>query len=86
MGVVYRAQDEKLDRVVAVKILTPGVLTSEDARDCFRHEALALALARLNHAHIAALYDVGEQDGVDYIVMERVQGHRKSATANIRNS
>ena len=47
MGVVYRAQDEKLNRVVAVKIVTPGVLTSNDARDRFRREALALA--RLNH-------------------------------------
>ncbi len=72
MGVVYRAQDEKLDRVVAVKVVTPGVLISEDARSRFRREALTLA--RLNHPHIAALYDVGEQDGVDYIVMECVQG------------
>jgi eukaryotic-like serine/threonine-protein kinase len=72
MGVVYRAQDEKLDRVVAVKVVTPGVLTSKDARDRFRREALALA--RLNHPHIAALYDVGEQEGIDYIVMECVQG------------
>jgi eukaryotic-like serine/threonine-protein kinase len=72
MGVVYRANDEKLDRIVAVKILTPGFLTSEEARGRFRREALALA--RLNHPHIAALYDVGEQDGIDYIVMECVQG------------
>jgi serine/threonine protein kinase len=60
MGTVYRAQDEKLDRVVAVKVVTPGVLISKDARDRFRREAKALA--RLNHPHIAALYDVGEQD------------------------
>jgi eukaryotic-like serine/threonine-protein kinase len=72
MGVVYSATDEKLGRTVAVKILPAGVLTSEDARERFRREALALA--RLNHPHIAALYDVGEQDGVDYIVMECVQG------------
>jgi formylglycine-generating enzyme required for sulfatase activity len=72
MGMVYRANDEKLDRIVAVKILTPGFLTSEEARSRFRREGLALA--RLNHPHIAALYDVGEQDGIDYIVMECVQG------------
>lgn len=72
MGVVYRARDEKLERAVAVKVLTPGVLTNETMRSHFRREALALA--RLNHPHIAALYDVGEQDGVDYIVMELVQG------------
>ena len=72
MGVVYLARDEKLERAVAVKVLTPGVLTSEVMRSHFRREALALA--RLNHPNIAALYDVGEQDGVDYIVMEMVQG------------
>ena len=72
MGVVYRAHDEKLDRVVAVKVVTPGVFTTDEARSRFRREALTLA--RLNHPHIAALYDVGEQDGVDYIVMECVQG------------
>ncbi|MGC1869622.1 MAG: protein kinase [Acidobacteriaceae bacterium] len=72
MGVVYRAHDEKLDRIVAIKVVTPGVLMSEEARDRFRREALALA--RLNHTHIAAVYDVGEQDGIDYIVMECVQG------------
>lgn len=72
MGVVYRARDEKLERTVAVKILTPGVLTSETMRSRFRREALALA--RLNHPNIAALYDVGEQDGIDFIVMELVQG------------
>lgn len=72
MGVVYRARDEKLQRIVAIKVLTPGLLTSQEARSHFRHEALALA--RVNHANIAALYDVGEQNGIDYIVMECVQG------------
>lgn len=72
MGMVYRARDQKLDRVVAIKILTPGVLTSERARSNFRREGLALA--KLNHPHIASLYDVGEQDGIDYIVMECVPG------------
>ena len=71
MGVVFRAQDEKLERVVAVKMLAPGIL-SEDARRHFRHEALALA--KLNHSRIAAVYDAGEQEGSDYIVMELVQG------------
>lgn len=72
MGVVYRARDEKLERTVAIKILASGFLTSESMRSNFRREALALA--RLNHPNIAALYDVGEQDGVDYLVMECVQG------------
>jgi dienelactone hydrolase len=77
MGVVYRARDERLERVVAIKVLLPGVLVGEEARRAFRKEALALA--KLNHAHIAAVYDVGEQDGVDYLVMECVQGESLAA-------
>jgi hypothetical protein len=72
MGVVYRARDEKLERIVAVKILSGSSLVGEEARRHFRREALALA--KLNYSHIAAVYDVGEQDGIDYIVMELVQG------------
>jgi eukaryotic-like serine/threonine-protein kinase len=72
MGVVYRARDEKLERMVAIKILGPGMLTGEEARRHFRREALALA--KLNHPRIAAVYDAGEQDGIDYIVMECVPG------------
>ena len=77
MGVVYRARDEKLERVVAIKMLAPGVLTGEEARRHFRREALALA--KLNHPRIAAVYDVGEQDGADYIVMELVEGESLAA-------
>jgi predicted Ser/Thr protein kinase/dienelactone hydrolase len=72
MGVVYRARDEKLERTVAIKMLTVGVLNGESARRHFRREALALA--KLNHPNIAAVYDVGEHDGLDFIVMELVQG------------
>ncbi len=72
MGVVYRARDEKLERAVAIKMLAPGLLNGEEARRHFRREALALA--KLNHPRIAAVYDVGEQDGRDFIVMELVEG------------
>lgn len=72
MGVVYRARDEKLERVVAVKVLPQGSLTNEEVRNRFRGEALALA--RLNHPNIAALYDAGEQAGIDYLVMECIPG------------
>ncbi len=72
MGVVYRARDERLDRNVAIKVLPPGLLTDEQARKRFRTEARALA--KLSHPNIAAVYDVGEQDGADYIVMECVAG------------
>lgn len=72
MGEVYRARDTRLDRIVAIKVLSRGLLTDESMRRRFRKEALALA--RLSHPNIAAVYDVGEQDGVDYLVMECVPG------------
>ncbi len=81
MGTVYRARDERLERVVALKILTPGLFAGDDARRRFHKEALALA--KLSHAHIAAVYDVGQQDGVDYIVMECVPG--ESLAAKLRS-
>lgn len=77
MGTVYRARDEKLERFVAIKILSPGLVTGNEARRRFRKEALALA--KLSHPHIAAVYDVGEQDGVDYLVMECVPGQTLAA-------
>jgi serine/threonine protein kinase/dienelactone hydrolase len=77
MGMVYRAHDEKLDRDVAVKVLAPGIFPGDEARHRFHREALALA--KLSHAHIAAVYDVGEQDGVDFIVMECVPGESLAA-------
>ena len=72
MGVVYRARDEKLERDVAIKVLSTGLLVNDEARRHFRREALALA--KLNHPHIAAVYDTGEENGIDYIVMELVEG------------
>lgn len=77
MGAVYRARDEKLERPVAIKVLTPGVFAGQDARRHFRREALALA--KLNHPHIAAVYDADEQDGASYIVMELVDGESLAA-------
>ena len=72
MGVVYRAHDQRLERDVAVKVLPHGLLAEDAARKRFRKEALALA--RLSHPNIAAVYDFGEQDGADYLVMEYVPG------------
>lgn len=72
MGVVYLARDERLQRDVAIKVLPSSVLTDEQARRRFRKEALALA--KLNHPNIAAVYDVGEEGDIAYIVMERVTG------------
>jgi WD40 repeat protein/DNA-binding SARP family transcriptional activator len=71
MGVVYRAHDLLLERDVAVKLLSASLLGSE-ARVRLLHEARAAA--QLNHPNIAAVYDVGEQEHIPYIVMELVQG------------
>jgi hypothetical protein len=72
MGVVYRARDEQLERDVALKVLSTGVLGTYQARPHLRKEAVALA--QLNHAHIGAVYDFDTQDGLDFLVMEFVAG------------
>ncbi|HYJ31668.1 MAG TPA: protein kinase [Candidatus Binatia bacterium] len=72
MGEVYRAHDSRLERDVAVKVLPPNVLTDEEARRQFRREALALS--RLNHPHIATVYDFDTDQGIDFLVMELVPG------------
>ena len=72
MGVVYRAHDEHLDREVAIKVLSPGTLTNEDARKRFRKEARSLS--KLNHPNIATVHDFDSQGDIDYLVMEYVPG------------
>ena len=72
MGVVYRAQDETLDRDVALKVLPTGMLSDESARRRFRREALSLA--KLNHPNIGGIYEFGSEAGVDFLAMELVSG------------
>src|SRR5271168_4877744 len=72
MGEVYRARDTRLDRTVAVKIL-PARFSSDPVRKQ-RFEREARTISNLNHPHICVLYDVGHQDGIDYLVMECVEG------------
>ena len=72
MGVVYRAHDEQLERDVALKVLTPGTLANDTARQRFRREALALA--KLNHPNIETVYEFGSEDGMDFLVMELITG------------
>jgi serine/threonine protein kinase/tetratricopeptide (TPR) repeat protein len=72
MGEVYRARDERLERDVAVKVLPESTFADEASRRRFRREAVALA--RLNHPHIAAIYDFDSVDGHDFLVMEYVGG------------
>src|SRR6516225_2220256 len=68
-GEVYKARDTRLDRTVAIKILP-----SADPELKARFEREAKAIAALTHPHICTLYDVGHQDGTDYLVMEYLEG------------
>ncbi len=72
MGAVYRARDERLDRDVALKVISGGALGDPAARSRFQKEAHALS--RLNHPNIASVYDFDTHDGVDFLVMELVPG------------
>jgi len=71
-GVVYRAHDERLDRDVALKILSPGTVVGTAAPKRFRQEALALS--KLNHPNIATVHDFDTQDGTDFLVEEFIEG------------
>ena len=72
MGEVYRARDTRLGRDVAIKILPQHLSEKPDA--CQRFEREARAISSLNHPHICTLYDVGHQDGADFLVMEYLEG------------
>ena len=72
MGEVYRARDVRLERTVAVKILPSQFSLDTARRERFEREAKTIS--NLNHPHICVLYDVGHQDGMDYLVMECLDG------------
>ena len=72
MGAVYKAHDEKLDRVVAIKLLASDALPHEDRRRRFLQEARAASA--LNHPHILTIYDIGEAEGKPFIAMEYIHG------------
>src|SRR5262252_5882276 len=72
MGEVYRARDSRLNRDVAIKIL-PKEMSADLARKQ-RFEREAKTISGLNHPNICVLHDVGSQDGVDYLVMECIEG------------
>ena len=77
MGEVYRAQDTRLERTVAIKVLPSHVASNPDVRARFEREARAVS--SLNHPHICTLHDIGHQDGIDFIVMEHIEGETLSA-------
>ena len=72
MGEVYQARDTRLGRIVAIKVLPAGVAADPAVRERFDREARIIS--SLNHRHICALYDVGRQDGIDFLVMEYLDG------------
>ena len=72
MGEVYRARDARLGREVAIKVLPAHLTDDPDLRARFEREARAIS--QLTHPHICTLYDVGNADGVEYLVMELLEG------------
>src|SRR5262245_47101203 len=72
MGEVYQARDTRLGRTVAIKVL-PGQVAKDPLRRK-RFEREAKVVSQLNHPHVCSLYDVGHDQGIDFLVMEFVEG------------
>jgi eukaryotic-like serine/threonine-protein kinase len=77
MGEVYRARDTRLDRSVAVKVLSPEVTRDPAARQRFEREARSVAA--LSHPYICPLFDIGHHDGTGFLVMEYLDGETLAA-------
>ena len=80
MGEVYRAHDTRLDRDVAIKILHSHLSSDGRLRERFDREARAIS--RLSHPNVCTLYDIGHQDGTDYLVMEFLEGESLADALN----
>ena len=72
MGEVYKARDTRLDRTVAIKVLPERVAADPDLKQRFEREAKTIS--SLNHPHICTLHDIGSQDGIDFLVMDYLEG------------
>jgi serine/threonine protein kinase len=72
MGEVYRARDTRLERTVAIKVLPEHLATNPESKQRFEREARAIS--SLNHPNICALYDIGTHNGIDFLVMEYLEG------------
>src|SRR5262245_64510409 len=72
MGEVYRARDARLERTVAIKVLPAHLCNSDQARQRFEREAKTIS--QLSHPHICSLYDASHHEGVDYLVLEYLEG------------
>ena len=77
MGEVYQARDTRLDRRVAVKVLTPELASDPEFRARFEREAKAISA--LNHPHICGLYDIGREHDTEYLVLELLEGETLAA-------
>ena len=77
MGEVYKARDTRLDRSVAIKVLPSHLSGDSELRE--RLEREARAVSSLNHPHICTLHDVGREDGIDFLVMEHIEGETLAA-------
>ncbi len=73
MSEVYRATDNRLDRTIAVKVPPGHVANNQDLRQRFEREAKTFAA--LSHPHICSVFDAGNQDGNEFLVMEYLEGH-----------
>jgi serine/threonine protein kinase len=82
MGEVYRARDTRLDRTVAIKVLPESLAADPQLRERFDREARAIS--SLNHPHICTLHDVGHENGIDYLVLEYVDGETLDARLKAR--
>src|SRR3954463_4404664 len=72
MGEVYKARDTRLERMVAIKVLPAHLSASPEVRARFEREARAIS--GLQHPNVCTLYDIGQQDGRDFLVMEFLEG------------
>src|SRR5437868_2904879 len=72
MGEVYKAADTRLNRTVAIKVLPAQFSENPEMKQRFEREAQTIA--GLNHPHICTLYDAGRQDGIEFLVMEYLEG------------
>ena len=77
MGEVFKARDTRLDRIVAVKVMPKYIAAREDLRARFEREARTVS--NLKHPNICVLYDIGKQDGTDFMVLEYLEGETLAA-------
>ncbi|UCE19253.1 MAG: serine/threonine protein kinase, partial [Gemmatimonadota bacterium] len=84
MGVVYKAEDTKLDRIVALKFLPPQLTSDTEAKERFIHEAKAAAA--LNHPSICTIHEIDEAEGQTFIVMEYIEGRELRDIGGMRHA